>query len=100
MSKYTNLQLWNERYGNREEVYDYSGRLMKKSACNNICSQYTPTIDHIRPQSKGGSDIKENIVICNKKTNYEKSDKFPHWKTNGRLFRAIKNGNGYEIEEL
>lgn len=100
MSKYTNLQLWNERYGNREEVYDYAGRLMKKSACNNLNSQYTPTIDHIRPTSKGGNDIKENIVICNKKTNYEKSDKFPHWKTNDRLFRAIKSGNGYEIEEL
>ena len=35
MSKYSIKDLWNEIYGTREEVYDYAGRLMLKSACGN-----------------------------------------------------------------
>ena len=31
MSKYRTIDVWNERYGNKENVYDYAGRLMKKS---------------------------------------------------------------------
>ena len=32
MSKYSIKELWNEFYGTKEEVYDYAGRLMLKSA--------------------------------------------------------------------
>ena len=79
-----------KRYGNREEVYDYAGRLMKKSACGNPFSAYHPTLDHIRPLSLGGADVSGNIEICHRDTNEEKGDHFPHWKTNGRLFRAVR----------
>ena len=48
MYKYSVKELWNERYGAREEVRDYAGRLMLKSACGNPHSVYQPTIDHIR----------------------------------------------------
>lgn len=47
MKKYRIIDLWNVVYGNKEEVYDYAGRLMKKSACGNPNSKYHPTIDHI-----------------------------------------------------
>ena len=100
MSKYLVKILWNELYGKQEEVCDYAGRLMKKSACGNPHSSYQPTIDHIRPLSNGGKDTKANIVICHYETNEEKGDSFPHWKTNGLRFHAKKkNGiqNGYEI---
>ena len=30
MSKYRTIDVWNEFYGNKENVYDYAGRLMKK----------------------------------------------------------------------
>ena len=88
MSKFNTIDVWNKLYGKTEEVYDYSGRLMKKSACGNPKSKFHPTIDHIRPISEGGSDVLENIKICHRDTNKEKANKFPHWKTNGKSFHA------------
>ena len=90
MSKYSIKDLWNERYGKQEDVYDYAGRLMKKSACGNPYSSYQPTMDHIRPLAAGGKDVKENIIICHYETNEEKSDRFPHWKVNGLQCHAEK----------
>ena len=100
MSKYNTIEVWNKFYGNKTEVYDYAGRLMKKSACGNPHSKFFPTIDHIRPLSKGGSDILENIIICHRDTNEEKADSFPHWKANGRRYIAVRikgSRNEYEI---
>ena len=100
MSKQKIKELWNEIYGNREEVYDYAGRLMLKSACGNPYSTYQPTIDHIRPVACGGKDVKPNIVICHYLTNEEKADSFPHWKVNGVRCHAKKTKgtqNGYTI---
>lgn len=88
--KYTTIELWNKVFGNKEEVYDYTGRLMKKSACGNPKSNFHPTLDHIRPLAKGGSDVLENIVICHRTTNEEKADKFPHWIANGKKYKAIR----------
>lgn len=87
-SKYKVKELWTERYGNIEEIEDYAGRTIKKSACGNHNSSYEPTIDHIRPLSDDGKDVKGNIVICHRVTNFEKGDNFPHWKTNGKRFHA------------
>ncbi len=100
MSKYRTIDIWDEFYGKRENVYDYAGRLMKKSAQGNLHSAYQPTIDHIRPLSDGGKDIKENIEICHYLTNEEKMDKFPHWEANGQRFHAKKTkgvSNKYTI---
>ena len=88
MSKYRIIDIWNQIYGDKEEVYDYAGRLIKKCACNNPNSRFQPTIDHIRPLSKGGQDALNNIIICNRITNFEKNDKFPTWNTNGKVFQA------------
>ena len=86
MSKYRTIDVWNEVYGAKESVYDYAGRLMKKSACGDPASAYHPTLDHIRPLSQGGSDVLGNIVICHRDTNEEKADHYPHWKANGKRF--------------
>ena len=96
---YYNIKdLWEEHYGNEEQAYDYAGRLMMKSACGNPRSNYQPTIDHICPLSKGGKNVKQNLVICHFDTNEEKADCFPHWKTNGSQFHAKKYDlNGYKI---
>ena len=102
MSKYTTIELGNERYGNSDEEYDYAGRRMLKSACGNPNSVYHPTLDHIRPLSDGGKDVKQNIEICHRDTNEEKGDKFPNWHTNGRNFYAKKTKgvkDGYTIVE-
>ena len=102
MSKYNTIEVWNKIYGSKAEVYDYAGRLMKKSACGNPHSKFFPTLDHIRPLSKGGSDILENIIICHRDTNEEKADKFPHWEANNIRFHAVRvKGSrvAYEIIE-
>lgn len=103
MSKYTTIELWNERYGKQEEVYDYSGRLIKKSACGNPNSRYHPTLDHIRPIARGGKDIEGNIQICHRDTNGEKSDSFPNWTANGKRFQAKRvkgTSDEYKIYQL
>ncbi len=102
MLKYTTIEIWNEVYGNKEDVIDYAGRQMKKSACGNPNSKYHPTLDHIRPISNGGKDIKGNLKICHTLTNHEKGDDFPHWKTNGKKFKAIRKkgvSDSYQVVE-
>jgi hypothetical protein len=103
MSKYRTIDVWEAFYGKRDSVYDYAGRLMKKSACGNPNSAYYPTLDHIRPLSADGSDVLGNIEICHRDTNEEKADSFPHWNANGRRFRARRvkrKKTDYEIEEI
>ena len=102
MSKYSLFKLWNERYGKAEEVVDYAGRRMLKSAIGNRNSAFEPTIDHIRPISDGGKDAKENIEICHRETNEEKADQWPHWTANGQKFHGKKvkgTSHGYTIEK-
>ena len=102
MSKYKTIEVWNDIFGNQEEVRDYAGRLMKKSACGNPTSKFHPTLDHIRPLAKGGSDIPGNIIICHRDTNEEKADKFPHWEANGKKYKAIRvrgTRNEYDVYE-
>lgn len=102
-SRFSTLELWNKRYGDREEVADYAGRLMKKSACGNPNSAYHPTLDHICPLSKNGADKEGNIEICHRTTNAEKGDTFSTWTTNGKTFQAkkIKGKKGeYRIVEI
>ncbi len=102
MSKISVRQLWDELYGTKEQVRDYAGRLMLKSACGDSNSKYQPTVDYIRPIADGGKDVKENVVICHYSTNEEKADCFPHWKANGRRFHAVRMKgitNGYTIKQ-
>lgn len=58
MSKYKTVKVWNKVFGNRETVFDYAGREMRKSACGDPHSAYHPTLDHIRPLSLGGTDAR------------------------------------------
>lgn len=88
MSKYTVSGLWEQFYSEQTEATDYAGRKMLKSAIGDQSNPYCPTIDHIRPLSKDGKDVLGNIVLCNRKTNAEKADKFPTWKANGHIFQA------------
>ena len=103
MSKYTVKEIWEERYGKVEEITDYAGRRMLKAACGDPNSNYQPTIDHIRPISKGGKDVKGNIKICHVDTNFEKGDSFSTWNTNERCFQAKRvkgTSTDYIIKEI
>lgn len=100
MSKYKVIELWNERYGEAESLEDYAGNLMFKSACGNFNSSYEPVICYIRPISLGGKDIKGNIIICHRDTNYEKNNNYPHWKVKGDNYYAKRvkgSKNNYKI---
>ncbi len=102
MSKFHTSDVWDLKYGNKQEVKDYAGRLMKKSACGNSHSAFHPTLDHIRPLSKGGADVLENIIVCHRDTNEQKADSFPHWKANGKKFKAKKKkgvADSYVVKE-
>lgn len=90
MSKYEIKDLWEKFYGEKLEAQDYTGRTMKKTALSTPDNPYHPTIDHIRPLSKGGLDIIENIVVCHRATNKEKADTFPHWTANGIKYKALR----------
>lgn len=90
MSKYKTVDIWNRVYGKKEIAYDYAGRQMRKSACGDPNSDYHPTLDHIRPLAQDGKDVIENIIICHRDTNEEKADHYPHWKANGKRYRAQK----------
>ena len=35
MSKYKTIDVWKRVFGAKQEAFDYTGRLMKKSACGN-----------------------------------------------------------------
>lgn len=72
MSKHNIIDVWKLRYDKKEDVCDYAGRLIKKSACGDPNSNYHPTLDHIRPLSKGGKYTLENIIICHRDTNEKK----------------------------
>jgi hypothetical protein len=103
MSKYGVSFIWDKLFANQSAVYDYAGRRMEKSAIGNPQSNSCPTIDHIRPLSHGGKDCLENIVLCNRITNQEKSNNFPHWTANGKRFLAKRvrgTSNEYDIYQL
>ncbi|MCU0104999.1 hypothetical protein N7603_04950 [Acholeplasma vituli] len=57
------MSLWNERYGDRTEVPDFAGYLMRKGAYNDRNSQYGWNIHHKQPLTKGGQDDKLNIEL-------------------------------------
>ncbi len=103
MSKYSLIGIWDQIFPGQNEVTDYAGRRMVRSAIGNQNSRYCPTIDHIRPISNGGKDCLENIVICNQTTNAEKADSFPNWTANGKRFQAKRvkgTSDEYDIYQL
>ena len=53
--------VWNDQYGNDcDEAVDFAGKKIFKSAFRDFNSRYGWDIDHIWPQSLGGSNEKFN----------------------------------------
>ena len=100
MSKYKVIDLWNSFYGQKEETADYTGRIIKRSACSDPNSRFHPTLDHIRPLSDGGKDVVGNIIICHRDTNNEKGNKFPHWEANGIKYIAIRKKGSRAVYDI
>jgi hypothetical protein len=91
---------WEDFFGEKLFAYDYSGRQIRKDAIGQDDNPFCPTFDHILPIAKGGTNAKDNLLICSVLTNQEKSDRFPTWNANGKTFQAkrIKGKRGvYKI---
>ncbi|MCR4698524.1 MAG: HNH endonuclease [Bacilli bacterium] len=99
LNRETAMRLWNKRYGKSTTVKDFTGREMAKGAYNDRNSKKGWNVDHILPQSKGGTTAEHNLAICNIQTNDEKADKFPSFKANGIVFDIVKVQNHYEYRQ-
>lgn len=61
MSKYKTVKVWNKVFGNRETVFDYAGREMRKSACGDPHSAYHPTLDHTSVRCRSAAVMLQEI---------------------------------------
>lgn len=96
----TAMRLWVKSFGKETKVKDFSGREIAKGAYGDRNSKYGWNVDHVLPQSKGGTTADHNLVCCNIKTNDEKADKFPCFNANGKKFEIVKVQNHYEIKSV
>lgn len=97
LNRETAMRLWNKSFGKETKAKDFAGRTIAKGAYNDRNSDCGWNVDHILPQSKGGTTADYNLVCCHILTNDEKADKFPCFNANGVSFEIIKVQNHYEI---
>ena len=97
LNRETAMRLWNKSFGKETKVKDFAGRIIAKGAYNDRNSDCGWNVDHILPQSRGGTTADHNLICCHIHTNDEKADKFPCFKANGVSFEIIKVQNHYEI---
>lgn len=97
LNRETAMRLWNKSFGKETKVADFAGRIIAKGAYNDRKSEFGWNVDHILPQSRGGTTADHNLVCCHISTNDEKADKFPCFKANGITFEIVKVQNHYEI---
>ena len=97
LNRETAMRLWNKSFGKETKVKDFAGRTIAKGAYNDRNSDCGWNVDHILPQSRGGTTADHNLICCHILTNDEKADKFPCFNANGIPFEIIKVQNHYEI---
>ena len=75
MDKNKAYQLWEERFPNRDCVYDYAAQKIVKEDFENEASSYSWTIDFIKPLSSGGFNQESNYLICSTLTKMLRQNK-------------------------
>lgn len=100
LNRETAMRLWGKHFGKETKATDFSGRVIAKGAYGDRNSEFGWNVDHILPQSKGGTTADHNLVCCHILTNDEKADRFPAFVANGRRFEIIKVQNHYEIRAV
>ena len=72
-------KLWENDFGNSKVGYDFYGLEVRKGSYAQTGSQYGWNIDHIYPESMGGSDDFSNLQITHIYTNSERGNKNTFW---------------------
>ena len=100
LNRETAMRLWAKAFGKDTRAVDYAGRVIAKGAYGDRNSEFGWNVDHILPQSKGGTTADHNLICCHILTNDEKADRFPAFVANGRRFEIIKVQSHYEIRAI
>lgn len=87
--------VWQRIFGNKQSAKDFCGREIRKDKRED--SKYGWNVDHIMPQSKGGTNTQSNLQIVHKTTNAEKGDKIT-FLANGKTYQVRKNKESLNIE--
>ena len=87
------LQLWEEKYGSREYVYDYAAQKIVKEDFEDESSSYSWTIDFIKPLTSGGFNQSSNMMICSALTKKLRQDKST-FRIGNALFE-VRKGKKY-----
>ena len=93
MDKNKALQLWEEKYGSREYVYDYAAQKIVKEDFEDESSSYSWTIDFIKPLTSGGFNQSSNMMICSALTKKLRQDKST-FRIGNALFE-VRKGKKY-----
>ena len=72
-------KLWENDFGNNEVGYDFDGCEVRKGSYDQKGSQYGWNIDHIFPESMGGSNDFSNLQVTHMETNTERGNKNTFW---------------------
>lgn len=91
------MDLWEERYGDKKEIKDFSGRTILKGSYGQTGSKYGWNIDHILPKAHGGTNKKGNLIICHIETNAEKGDSYPNFVANDSNWQIVNSNGQYKI---
>ena len=93
----THQEFWDMEFGHKEVAYDFAGREIHRDCHGDSWSSYGWDVDHIMPESNGGTDRLSNLQITNIKTNREKSNDTTFY-ANGRRFQVKHSKSYYDTE--
>jgi len=65
------MKLWDSQFGKAQEALDYKKRHIKKAAYGDHNSSFGWDVHHKIPQSQGGTDAFDNLVIVHVITHKE-----------------------------
>lgn len=101
MKKEDALKVWEYEYGNNEYAHDFSGRKVKKEDYE-VNNQVGWVVSFIKPLSLGGKNDRDNMIILNHNTAYEKADNFPDFEIVGVKYTIMydESEDFYYIEKV
>jgi hypothetical protein len=100
MDKAKALEIWDQELGEKEYVYDFAGRKIKREDYLET-NQVGWVVAYMRPLQLGGTQDSGNIVVVHHRTAEDKGDRYPEFETDGQqyIIQYEENGDYYYIEK-